>query len=151
MQFEEYIMINIETFMRNNDIKKRKTVEDWIAKGLIPGANAETHEVPNAARIPYTKARAKSTLSIYWSILQATRERKHVMPRLYNLTQAEFDYYIRQLVSVGYINVRIEEGITYYDCTINGSTCTQKTLIELFKVTVSAAAEGITRVAASVC
>lgn len=36
-----------------------KTVIKWINNGYIPGASVENNYVPDSARKPYTKARAK--------------------------------------------------------------------------------------------
>lgn len=40
-----------------------KTVIKWINNGYIPGASVENNYVPDSARKPYTKARAKEPLN----------------------------------------------------------------------------------------
>lgn len=107
--------MTIKEFMENNGLKHRTTVENWINDKLIPNASVENDYIPNSARIPYTKARAKKAESIYHSILKACRERKHVLPKIYKMSSEEFNQYINQLENSGLINRRIEDGVEYYD------------------------------------
>ena len=60
--------MTIKEFMNNNGLKNRSTVEKWINDELIPNASIENDYIPNSARVPYTKARAKKAESIYRSI-----------------------------------------------------------------------------------
>ena len=98
--------------------KSCKTVNEWITKGLIPGAILEKDYVPEAARAPYTKARAKTAKGIYYSMVNATKDLKHIVPSLYKITQEEFDGYIDDLIEAKLIRKRLEEGVTYYDATL---------------------------------
>lgn len=104
--------------MNNNGLKNRSTVEKWINDELIPNASIENDYIPNSARVPYTKARAKKAESIYCSILKACRERKHVLPKIYKMSSEEFNQYINQLENAGLINRRIEDGVEYYDISL---------------------------------
>ncbi len=110
--------MTIKEFMKNNGLKHRSTVEKWINDELIPNASIENDYIPNSARIPYTKARAKKAESIYRSILKACRERKHVLPKIYKMSLEEFNQYINQLENVGLISRRIEDGVEYYDISL---------------------------------
>lgn len=91
------------------------TVRKWVRNGWIPGARIEDSFVPNSARKPYTGARARTTKSIYKSILTAINERLQIFPWCYHITDAEFNQYINSLINNGVIQIRIEDGITYYD------------------------------------
>lgn len=123
-------MISIASFMDRNHISKERIVANWIERGLIPGADAEHGMVPESARPPYTKARAKSANAIYYSILQASRQRRHVMPQLYGMCQAEFDGYIDRLVFAELLVRRETDGITYYDVTLTGADATKQVIFE---------------------
>lgn len=115
--------MNIEEFInRQESVITKRTVLKWLEKGYIPGAKKDlkTQEwiLPNSARIPYTRARAKNTKALRKSILKACMERKHVFYKLYkNVTEEEFKYKIQELKDEGLIVVRIEDGIEYYDST----------------------------------
>lgn len=110
--------MTIKEFMNNNGLKNRSTVEKWINDELIPNASIENDYIPNSARAPYTKARAKKAESIYRSILKACRERKHVLPKIYKMSSEEFNQYINQLENAGLINRRTEDGVEYYDVSL---------------------------------
>ena len=75
--------MDIDQFASNNGVK-RKTVEKWIEKGLIPKADFEKNYVPDSARQPCTNARAKNANAIYVSMVKASFERKHILPVLYD-------------------------------------------------------------------
>lgn len=113
--------MTITVFMNNFDIKHKALVIGWIEQGLIPGAvqHSETYEwiIPDPARPPYTKARAKNTNAIYKSIVKACIQRKHVMPVLYNISKTEFQTYIEQLDKAEIIEIAKENGISYYYAT----------------------------------
>lgn len=54
---EKYM--TLEEFMQKYNIKRKQKLLEWISKGLIPKANIERNYVPNSARVPYTKSRAR--------------------------------------------------------------------------------------------
>lgn len=110
------IKLTIEEFANNNDVK-RKTVIKWIEQEYIPGANIENNYIPNRALPPYSEARARTSKAIYKSILDAVRKRRYVLPKLYNITQEEFDVYIEQLEKEGLIEVKVFDNIEYYYAT----------------------------------
>ena len=95
-----------------------KAVHNWISKGYIPGAT-DTF-VPNSARPPYTKARAKKGESIIKSILTACNDRYGICASLYGISNAEFDAYMQSLMDSGYITQFEDDGLTYYNITAIG-------------------------------
>ena len=56
--------MTIEEFVSINKVGKN-TVVDWIKKDLIPGVIIDNNYVPDSARKPYTKARAKTYEAIF--------------------------------------------------------------------------------------
>mgnify|MGYP000769810710 CR=1 FL=1 len=76
-----------------------KTVIKWINNGYIPGASVENNYVPDSARKPYTKARAKNSDAVYCSIVKACMNFCHVVPALYNMRDDEFNGYIDRLIA----------------------------------------------------
>ena len=126
---------------------KVATVENWIEKGYIPNANLNENYIPNSARVPYTKARAKNADAIYFSIVKASRELKHVLPSLYCICDEEFNGYINRLVEAGFIERRTTEGVTYYDATLKASNATKKGVLQAVKVITEAIAYGTTKAA----
>lgn len=131
--------MTVNEFSDRNGIS-REQVGKWIKAGLIPEANIETDYIPDSARVPYTEARAKRAKSIYNSIIKATELRKHVMPALYKMTNREFDNYIGVLEREGFIQLRTEDEVTYYDATLK--TCEYN--YKLIATLVNAAGRGIT-------
>lgn len=121
-----------------------KTVKSWIENGYVPGANWDADYVPDSARPPFTEARAKSKCSnsVFASIVKATLKRKHVLPELYGMCQEEFDGYINQLVEAGLIRIRITDGITYYDPTLQAEQQSKSEIKQLIKECVEVASRG---------
>lgn len=112
--------MNIPDFISKVGVKE-KTVDKWLNAELIPGAFRDKNGewfIPNSAKAPYVKARAKAKESIFISIVSASHQGFHVIPKLYGKTDTEFLGYINQLVAAGLITLRTEDGITYYDETI---------------------------------
>ncbi len=136
--------MTIEEFKDMNNVKKEETVIKWINKGYIPGTNLADNYIPDSARAPYTKARAKNADSIYYSILRATFHRKHVLPQLYSMCLEEFEGYIERLEAAGYIIVRVTDGITYYDAPFGMKLPSKREIMKAIEVITRAAAEGIT-------
>jgi hypothetical protein len=109
-------MMTIQEFANRYDIKDLNTIHEWRHKGYIPGAKC-IHDVwiiPDLARPPYTKARAKTTTAIYVSIVKACENRKSVFPALYKLDEREFQIYINNLKAMGLLSIVKEDGVNYY-------------------------------------
>lgn len=137
--------MTIEQFMLNYNIKSKNTVVSWINNELIPLANLAEDFVPDSARPPYTKARAKNAGAIYKSIINASYLRRHVMPKLYHMSNDEFYSYIERLSRAGLIEKNIRDGITYYDATIDACNYNQDYVLKLVRTVVSAGTEGVVK------
>ena len=124
--------MTIDEFAQNIR-KKRGLIVDWIEKGLIPGADIERDYIPDSAREPYTKCRAKKANSIYASIVKASNERKHVVPSLYGICDEEFNGYIDRLVEAELIVKRECDGIIYYDATMKSKENNKNFVLEAIK------------------
>ena len=135
--------MNIETFASNNK-RKRKTVEKWIKSGLVPNADIENDYVPDSARQPYTRARAKNTDTIYVSMVKASFYRKHILPVLYNICEDEFNGYVERLVHAGCLEKRISDGVTYYDATISANEINHRFILKALKAIGQGLSEGAT-------
>lgn len=113
--------MTIKEFMNLFDLKNESTVIKWIKDGYIQGAyiNEESNEyfIPDLARPPYTKARAKTTNAIYKSIVKACINREGVCANLYKLNEVEFQVYIKDLADAGYIRIELHNNIEYYFAT----------------------------------
>lgn len=145
--------MTIQNFMKLYSIKREKTVNQWIINGLIPGVRTkpQTNEIiiPDNARPPYTKARAKSSTAIYKSIVNACIERIHVCASLYKISSNEFNHYINDLENAGFIKSEVIDDITYYYATIKSDEFAKSKspialLQECLKVTIESAAKGVT-------
>lgn len=119
--------MDIAMFASNNNLKK-DTVVKWIKQDLIPRADLENDYVPDSARIPYTSARAKNAKAIYKSMVKASLQRKHILPRLYGICEDEFQGYVSRLINVGLIEPRISDEVTYYDATLEAVNASEKEL-----------------------
>lgn len=140
--------MTISAFAEKHKTKK-ETVLGWIEKGYIPGANLEKDFIPDSAKKPYTRARAqaKNSDSIYYSIVNATRNLFHVMPALYGLCEDEFNGYIDRLVEAGCLVKRITDGVTYYDATFQAKYYKKSELLKALAPAIKAASEGATAAA----
>ena len=136
--------MTIEVFMDNYGIKKKETVISWIKKGYILGADFSANKVPDSARPPYTKARAKKVDAIYLSIVEATRRRLHVLPQIYKICPDEFNNYITQLENAGLIVRRVSDGITYYDLAVSATRLNKKFILDAIERCSKGIAEGVT-------
>lgn len=109
--------MTIKEFMNAFELKNEKTVLNWLEKDLIAGAHKdeETGEwgIPELARPPYTRARAKTADSIYVSIVDACNKRKSVCAKLYKISEIEFEEYISNLVAAKLISIKEVNGIKY--------------------------------------
>lgn len=135
--------MKIDTFALQNKVK-RKTVEKWIKDDLIPKADLEKDYIPESARLPYTKARAKNAKSIYVSMVKAAYSRKHILPVLYKICDDEFNGYIERLVDAGCIVKRISDDITYYDATLQANEINQKFILNAIETISKGVSEGVT-------
>lgn len=135
--------MNIDKFASNNGIK-RKTIEKWIQNGLIPNADLEKNYVPDSARQPFTKARAKNANAIYVSMVKASFERKHILPVLYKICEDEFNGYTERLVQAGCIKERESDGVTYYDATIQSKNIRKSFILKALKAISRGVSEGAT-------
>lgn len=130
-------------FMNNYGIKKKETVIKWILEKLIPGADLATDYVPDSARPPYTKARAKDTDSIYYSIVVASHKRYHVLPKIYKICDDEFNGYISRLVEANLISIRVTDNITYYDTPPTTKKCNRKFILKAIEACSKGISEGV--------
>ena len=126
--------MTIEKFMQNNKIKKKETVIKWIIEDLIPGANLVDDYIPDSARVPYTRARAKDAQGIYVSIFNACNKQKHVLPQLYGICPEEFEHYIVQMENAGLIGRRVTDGITYYDVLVSAEKPSRKFVLDAIRM-----------------
>ena len=115
--------MTVKEYMKRTGVTKRKYVEEWLNKGLIPGVNkdAKTGEYifPDSARRPY-RPRLKPTANattIRASILNACLKREYISCTIYNMSNGEFQSFINNLLKAELISERVEDGITYYDST----------------------------------
>ena len=113
----------MKEFMRRTGVTKRKYVENWLEKGLIPGVTTDpvTGEpiFPPSARRPYCpgcKPNADAS-TIRASMLKGCMKRHHISPEIYGMDPIDFLGQIEELKSAGLIRETVMDGITYYDTT----------------------------------
>ena len=109
--------MTIDEFATKMQIK-RGTVISWVSKGFIPGAHDDY--VPDSARKPYTRARAKTGDSIIKSILKACNVQMCVCAGLYGISEVDFNTYITGLIDKGFIAAFEADGVQYYNITARG-------------------------------
>ena len=136
--------MTIDEYAKKYNIRKKKKINEWISKKLIPGASLGEDYIPDSARLLYTKARAKNARAIYCSIVKATENMCHVTPNLYGICADEFNGYIDRFVEAKLIVIRITEGITYYDFPIQNKEYNKKFIINAIEASTRAIAQGIT-------
>ena len=101
---------------------KEATVVNWLEKGYVPGAAKVdgAFRIPQSARKPYTKNRAKKGSAILKSIVRACDLRLGICAAVYKIPEAEFSGYIETLVHSQLISAYQDDGITYYNVTDKG-------------------------------
>lgn len=136
--------MTIEEYTIKYRVKKKETVINWILEGYVPGSDLATNYIPNSARQPYTKARARNANSIYYSIVKATKNLYHVTAEIYKLCEDEFNGYINRLVEANLIVVRVTDGVTYYDSPVPDKNCNQKFILAAIEAGARGVAQGVT-------
>ena len=116
--------MTFKDYMKKTRVTKRKYVDEWLEKDLIPGVSKDSQTgeyiFPNSARRPY-RPRLKSNANaptIRASILNACLKREYIFHGIYNMSHGEFLSFINDLLKAELISERVEDGITYYDSTI---------------------------------
>jgi len=135
--------MDIDKFASDNGVKK-KTVEKWIKNNFIPNADLEKNYVPDSARQPFTKARAKNANAIYVSMVKASFKRKHILPTFYKICEDEFNGYIERLVKAGFIEKRVSDGVLYYDATIESKDINTRFILKALKAISQGVSAGVT-------
>ncbi len=98
------------------------TVVKWLEAGYVPGTTKVdgVFYIPQSARKPYTKKRAKTESAILKSIVKACDLRLGICADLYKIPEAEFSGYVDALVHSQLISACQDDGITYYNITDKG-------------------------------
>lgn len=130
-------------YMKKTGVTKRKYVDEWIKKELIPGVKKDKKSgeylFPDSARRPY-RSRLKpnaSATKIRASILNACLKREYISYKTYGMSKGEFSSYVNDLLKTGLIKKRIEDNIAYYDSTAKSDTCRGKSIATIRKFVVS--------------
>lgn len=117
-------MLSIKEYMKNVNVTKKKYVLNWINQGLIPGVQKTedgTYMFPDSARRPYSPRYKRKAIpdakTIRASIVNACIKRYYISASIFHLSESEFNSYITDLIKVGLINRREDDGIVYYDST----------------------------------
>lgn len=114
-----------------------KTVKSWIENGYVPASPPdESGErfIAEYIRAPYTEAKAKKQDAIYKSILNGLNMRKNVFPKLYGISEEDFESIIQDLKNGGLINEKCIDGYTYYDITLKGIEYKDKTKTQIMNL-----------------
>lgn len=102
---------------------KEATVVKWLEEGYVPGTKKVdgVFYIPQSARKPYTKNRAKTGSAILKSIVKACDLHLGICAAVYKIPEAEFSGYIDALLRSQLISECQDDGITYYDITDKGA------------------------------
>jgi predicted transcriptional regulator len=101
---------------------KEATVVKWLEAGYVLGTTKVDGVfcIPQSARKPYTKNRAKTGSAILKSIVKACDLHLGICAAIYKISEAEFSGYIDALVHSQMIDSYQDDGITYYHVTDKG-------------------------------
>ncbi|WP_461810589.1 hypothetical protein [Faecalimonas sp.] len=148
--------LNLKQYMKQVNVKRREYVKEWIENDLIPGIvyseKIEDVLFPESARRPYRdrnhiKANASAS-KIQAHILKATLQRQHITPQMCYMSKGEFTVIINQLVKANLIEIRVEDGVEYFDSTVISrqweDNKIQELVTEIAHVAISSTTEGIT-------
>ena len=119
-------MKTIELFAEESN-RSLPTVESWIKKGLVNGAEFIDGEyiISDLARPPYTRARNNSEPSIRKGIVIGCKRRLSVNDKTLKISEHEFAVYLGQLINAGLIEKKIIDGYTYYFSTPKTDTMSE--------------------------
>lgn len=145
-------MMNLKSFMKKVGVTKKEYVLKWLEENLIPGVvwddELETAMFPDSARRPYRSRwlRADSNAdAIRAHIVKACIDRQHILHTSCYMSRDEFRKMITELEKAGLLSIRIEDGVEYYDSTIQSGQFLNKSLREVRRFVaemVSAVSEG---------
>lgn len=146
-------MLDLNQFMKKTNVSKRKYVDEWFQKNLIPGATCVEgkYSFPDSARRPYRNRHLKAGISadiLRAHIVKAALLRQHICVDMCFMSPGEFLGMIKDLERADLITIRTEDDITYYDSTIKSSAYKNKSLKEIGKFVqdcIEAAAKGATK------
>ncbi len=147
-------MLNLQAYMKKAGVTKKHYVAQWLEEDLIPGVirgqRLEDTLFPEAARRPYRSRwlRPVSTADEVRShIIKACLTKHHISHKTCYMSAEEFDAMVAELVGLGLVRIRVEDGITYYDSTANSGDYRDRNLREIREFLIDAmesAAKGIT-------
>ena len=132
--------------------KEQTIIDKWIFCGFIPGCYRlpDTGEwrVPEDALPPY-RTTCKPGDDYYKSIVTACCKHNRPCFQLYNISETEFNGYIRQLVEAKLIYIEEIDGIDYYRATIMAQEAYNNKGVKSFKKFILDALEAVSKGAAS--
>ena len=128
--------MDLKKFMKKTGVTKKKYVDKWIDDDLIPGAVRKdgVYSFPESARRPYRGGNLKAGLSadkIRAHIVKAAILRHHISANSCHMSAGEFSAMITDLANADLIQIRVEDGVTYYDSTQKTRDYAKKSLHEL--------------------
>lgn len=133
-------MMNLQDYMAKVGVKKKKTVDEWIDKDLIPGAERDAitgeYRFLDSSRWPYRSAGLKAGANadkVRAHIVRAALERKYISAKMCFASNGEFTAMIEDLVKAELILVRYEDGIMYLDSTTKSNAFKKSSMLELRK------------------
>ena len=148
-------MMDLKQYMKKVNVSKKKYVDNWIDKGLIPGAERDaetnTYRFPDSARRPYQKGLkgGMNAERVRTHIVKAALERKYVSAEICFASPGEYQAMVDKLVEADLVQRRIEDGIEYLDSTTKSKAYINRNLEDLHKIVLDdiaaltkAAAEG---------
>ena len=131
--------MDCKTFMSHVGIKRKSTIDKWLAEKKIPGAsfNDETQEweFSESSRIPH-KVRLKPNADadkLRASMVYACIKRHHISAEIYQIGQTEFDALIADLEQAGLVRIRREGIWTYYDSTTKSQEYSKRNYAQIEK------------------
>ncbi|MBR6950247.1 MAG: hypothetical protein IKH56_00780 [Oscillospiraceae bacterium] len=132
--------------MEKVNVSKKKYVDAWIDKGLIPGAERDmetnTYRFPDSARRPYQKGLkgGMNAERLRTHIVKAALERKYISAEICFTSPREYKVMVDALVEAGLIQRRHEDGIEYLDSTMKSEAYINRDVKELHRIVLEAVA-----------
>lgn len=152
-------MMDLKGYFEKTGVSKKKYVDNWIDKELIPGATRDadtnTYQFLDSSRRPYQsrglKPEAKAD-NLRAHIVKAALMRRHISHKMCYMSKGEFDLMVAEMVDADLLQLRTEDGVVYIDSTSKSSAFAnkgtkeiRKFVLECLATVTKATAEGVTK------
>lgn len=152
-------MMDLNGYLKKTGVSKKKYVDRWIDKDLIPGAKRDadkkSYQFLESSLRPYQNSGLKPGAkadNLRAHIVKAALLRQYISHSMCYMSKGEFNQMVSEMVDAGLLQLRTEDGVVYIDSTLKSNAYLDKSVAEIRKFVLDclatvtkAAAEGVTK------